>query len=67
MVAVQHRQEKVFNLIYGLNLAWKAENLNKSDIDGNNVLHVAGQLAPDYEHAGISCPVLQMQKRVTMV
>ncbi|GKV28717.1 hypothetical protein SLEP1_g37734 [Rubroshorea leprosula] len=64
MVAVQHRQENVFNLIYGANEAWKAENLNKSDIDGNNILHVAGGLAPEFERGGISSPALQMQREL---
>ncbi|GLT97796.1 hypothetical protein SLE2022_153450 [Rubroshorea leprosula] len=64
MVAVQHRQEKVFNLIYGANEAWKAENLNKSDIDGNNILHVAAGLTPDFKCAGISSPALQMQREL---
>ncbi|GKV28734.1 hypothetical protein SLEP1_g37749 [Rubroshorea leprosula] len=64
MVAVQYRQEKVFNLIYGVNQAWKAENLNKSDSDGNNILHVAGGLAPDFERVGISSPALQMQREL---
>ncbi|GKV28740.1 hypothetical protein SLEP1_g37753 [Rubroshorea leprosula] len=64
MVAVQYRQEKVFNLIYGLNKAWWAEILNKEDIDGNNILHVAGGLAPDFERAGISSPALQIQREL---
>ncbi|GLT97794.1 hypothetical protein SLE2022_153430 [Rubroshorea leprosula] len=64
MVAVQHRQEKVFNLIYGANEGWKAENLNKLDKDGNNILHVAGALAPDFKSVGISSPALQMQKEL---
>ncbi|GLT34793.1 hypothetical protein SLA2020_092880 [Shorea laevis] len=64
MVAVQHRQEKVFSLIYGLNKAWWAEILNKEDVDGNNILHVAGGLAPDFERAGISSPALQMQREL---
>ncbi|GLT68598.1 hypothetical protein SLA2020_408110 [Shorea laevis] len=64
MVAVQYRQEKVFNLIYGVNQAWKAENLNKSDSDGNNILHVVGGLAPDFERVGISSPALQMQREL---
>ncbi|GKV28715.1 hypothetical protein SLEP1_g37732 [Rubroshorea leprosula] len=64
MVAVQHRQEKVFNLIYGANEAWKAENLNKLDKDGNNILHMAGALAPDFKSVGICSPALQMQKEL---
>ncbi|GKV28739.1 hypothetical protein SLEP1_g37752 [Rubroshorea leprosula] len=64
MVAVQHRQEKVFNLIYGLNKAWWAENLNREDSDGNNILHVAGVLAPSFERVGISSPALQMQREL---
>ncbi|GLT34794.1 hypothetical protein SLA2020_092890 [Shorea laevis] len=60
----QHRQEKVFNLIYGLNKAWWAENLNREDLDGNNILHVAGGLAPGFERVGISSPALQMQREL---
>ncbi|GKV28737.1 hypothetical protein SLEP1_g37750 [Rubroshorea leprosula] len=65
MVAVQHRQEKVFNLIYGVNQAWNAGHINKKDIDGNNILHIAGGLAPDFERAGISSsPALQIQREL---
>ncbi|GLT97806.1 hypothetical protein SLE2022_153530 [Rubroshorea leprosula] len=65
MVAVQHRRENVFNLIYGVNQAWKALNINKKDIDGNNMLHIAGGLAPDFERAGISSsPALQIQREL---
>ncbi|GKV28735.1 hypothetical protein SLEP1_g37750 [Rubroshorea leprosula] len=61
----QHRQEKVFNLIYGVNQAWNAGHINKKDIDGNNILHIAGGLAPDFERAGISSsPALQIQREL---
>ncbi|GLT97803.1 hypothetical protein SLE2022_153510 [Rubroshorea leprosula] len=42
MVAIQHRRENVFNLIYGVKQAWKAGNINKKDVEGNNILHIAG-------------------------
>ncbi|GLT47545.1 hypothetical protein SLA2020_212340 [Shorea laevis] len=65
MVAVQHRRENVFNLIYGVNQAWKAGNINKKDVDGNNILHIAGGLAPDFERARISSsPALQIQREL---
>ncbi|GLT68600.1 hypothetical protein SLA2020_408130 [Shorea laevis] len=65
MVAVQHRRENVFNLIYGVNQAWKAGNINKKDIDGNNILHIAGGLAPDFERIGISSsPALRIQREL---
>ncbi|GKV28727.1 hypothetical protein SLEP1_g37743 [Rubroshorea leprosula] len=65
MVAVQHRRENVFNLIYGVNQAWNAGNTNKKDIDGNNMLHIAGGLAPDFERVGISSnPALRVQREL---
>ncbi|WRX16705.1 PGG domain - like 9 [Theobroma cacao] len=44
-IAVAHRQEKVFGLIYGLD-ATKYLFLPYTDRNSNNMLHLAGQLSP---------------------
>ncbi|GKV11701.1 hypothetical protein SLEP1_g22929 [Rubroshorea leprosula] len=64
MVAIQQRQENIFNLFYGVYEAWKAVILNYKDKNENNMLHVAGEIAPDFQLARISSPALQMQREL---
>ncbi|GLU00461.1 hypothetical protein SLE2022_178300 [Rubroshorea leprosula] len=64
MVAIQHRQENIFNLFYGLNPTWKARILHHKDERGNNMLHVAGGIAPDFQLTRISNPAFQMQREL---
>ncbi|XP_031247645.1 protein ACCELERATED CELL DEATH 6-like [Pistacia vera] len=59
-LAVMNRQEKVFNLIYGLNDR-KHLSLISKDVDKNNILHLAGKLAPENSLNGIPGGALQMQ------
>ncbi|GKU96814.1 hypothetical protein SLEP1_g10006 [Rubroshorea leprosula] len=62
MIAIQYRQERIFSLLYGINEEWTAHILNQTDICRNNMLHVAGELAPPPQHARISSPALHMQR-----
>ncbi|GLT97812.1 hypothetical protein SLE2022_153590 [Rubroshorea leprosula] len=64
MIAIQHRQEKIFNLLYGIPDAWKNRILSRLDKDKNSMLHVAGEKDPDFQHARISNPALQMQREL---
>ena len=60
--AIKHRQAEVFNLIHGL----RVKNMIATQIDtfGNNMLHVAGQLAPPSQLNRIAGPALQMQREL---
>ncbi|KAJ7974915.1 Ankyrin repeat family protein [Quillaja saponaria] len=60
--AIRFRQAKVFSLIYGL--AWKDEAASSADSSNNNMLHVAGELAPFTELNRISGAALQMQREL---
>ncbi|KAJ7974908.1 Ankyrin repeat-containing protein [Quillaja saponaria] len=60
--AIQFRQAKVFSLIYGL--AWKDEAATSLDSSNNNMLHVAGELAPFTELNRISGAALKMQREL---
>ncbi|GLT47547.1 hypothetical protein SLA2020_212360 [Shorea laevis] len=64
MVAIQCRQENIFNLFYGIHEAWKTLILNRKDVKGNNTLHVAGEIAPHFQLARITSPALQMQREL---
>ncbi|GLT34791.1 hypothetical protein SLA2020_092870 [Shorea laevis] len=64
MVAIQYRQENIFNLFYGIHEAWKTLILNRKDVKGNNTLHVAGEIAPHFQLARITSPALQMQREL---
>ncbi|KAJ7969105.1 Ankyrin repeat-containing protein family [Quillaja saponaria] len=61
--AILHRREKIFNLIYGLN---GRREVITSGIDsfGNNMLHLAGMLAPPSELDRKSGAALQMQREL---
>ncbi|GLT97795.1 hypothetical protein SLE2022_153440 [Rubroshorea leprosula] len=64
MVAIQYRQENIFNHFYGIHEEWKALLLGQVDNKENNMLHVAGEIAPDFQLARISSPALQMQREL---
>ncbi|XP_031253002.1 protein ACCELERATED CELL DEATH 6-like isoform X2 [Pistacia vera] len=59
-LAVLKRQEKVFNLIFQMS-SHKHLLLMSQDVDGNNILHLAGKLAPEYQLNRIPGAALQMQ------
>ncbi|XP_022858910.1 uncharacterized protein LOC111379707 isoform X2 [Olea europaea var. sylvestris] len=62
-VAVINRQEKVFSLIYQTGAA-KDFNTYYRDKDKNNILHLAGKLAPPSRLNIVSGPALQMQREL---
>lgn len=59
-IAVMNRQEKVFNLVHQMS-DYKHRLLVSEDIFGNNILHLAGKLAPQNRLNLISGAALQMQ------
>ncbi|KAF2318367.1 hypothetical protein GH714_006113 [Hevea brasiliensis] len=61
--AVQHRQEKIFSLIYVLDTR-KYMLISGIDEWKNNILHIAATLAPPDRLAHISGAVLQMQREL---
>ncbi|KAL1207480.1 Ankyrin repeat-containing protein ITN1 [Cardamine amara subsp. amara] len=62
-LAVQHRNSKIFNLIYGMDDR-KKMMLSEKDIQSNTVLHVAGALSPSYELSKVSGAALKMQREI---
>ncbi|KAJ9566725.1 hypothetical protein OSB04_002691 [Centaurea solstitialis] len=62
-MAVVSRSEKVFNLIYQMG-DHKQLILNHRDLLGNNILHLAGKLAPPYKLNLVSGAALQMQREL---
>ncbi|XP_038689765.1 ankyrin repeat-containing protein ITN1-like [Tripterygium wilfordii] len=61
--AIEKRQEKVFSLIYGLD-ARKVPLITSVDSHQNNMLHIAGYLAPPTQLAHISGAALQLQREL---
>ncbi|XP_018634111.1 ankyrin repeat-containing protein At5g02620-like [Nicotiana tomentosiformis] len=62
-LAVINRYEKVFNLIYQLSL-YNHLVITDEDTSGNNILHMAGKLAPLSRLNLISGAALQMQREL---
>lgn len=62
-VAVLNRQENVFNLIYHIGALKDLLVLN-IDWKGNNILHLAGKLAPPIRVNIVSGAALQMQREL---
>ncbi|KAF8364632.1 hypothetical protein HHK36_033396 [Tetracentron sinense] len=62
-VAVEHRQEKIFNLIYGGDV--RATGIfHYRDELGNTILHLAAKLAPSPQLNSVSGAALQMQREL---
>ena len=62
-VAVQYRHAKIFSLIYGL--VTKSSLASAMDsFHGNNLLHMAGMLAPSTSLDDIAGAALQMQREL---
>ncbi|KAF5751148.1 putative ankyrin repeat-containing protein [Tripterygium wilfordii] len=59
-LAVLHRQENVFNLLYQMSMQ-KSFATRSTDHYGNNILHLAGKLAPSKRILGAA---LQMQREL---
>lgn len=64
MIAIQYRQEKVFNLFYGICETWKVDFVTHKDDGFNTMLHLAGELAPDFQLSQVSGAALQMQREL---
>lgn len=62
-LAVMNRQEKVFNLIYQMP-DHKHLLLMSQDVDKNNILHLAGKLAPENKLNVIAGAAFQMQREL---
>ncbi|GKV40322.1 hypothetical protein SLEP1_g47982 [Rubroshorea leprosula] len=56
----QKQTGKIASFVCGI-VAWK-DAIISSDDDGNNLLHIAGKLTPDFQLAHISGAALQMQR-----
>ncbi|XP_062005806.1 uncharacterized protein LOC133722982 [Rosa rugosa] len=64
-VAAEHRQNKIFDLIYLFNdKDQRKEIVGRKDKFGNNMLHVLGKLPPLTKIAHIRGAALQMQKEL---
>ncbi|OMO67190.1 hypothetical protein CCACVL1_20718 [Corchorus capsularis] len=61
--AVLNRREKVFNLLYQMS-EHKRYLIQSEDILGNNILHLAGNLAPRHQLNLVSGAALQMQREL---
>ena len=65
-IAILYRQEAIFNLIYeigaikDLTAAYK----DKNNTDNNNILHLAGNMAPLSQRHIVSGAALQMQREL---
>ncbi|GLT57140.1 hypothetical protein SLA2020_301300 [Shorea laevis] len=64
MIAIQYRQENIFNLLYGTHEAWRFRILVLTDRNWNTMLHVAGEIAPHSQLARVSSAALQMQREL---
>ncbi|KAL0411389.1 UNVERIFIED_CONTAM: hypothetical protein Slati_3728600 [Sesamum latifolium] len=62
-VAVKNRSEHVYNLIYQMS-DHKYLRAGQEDSNGNNVLHLAGKLAPSHKLNEISGAALQMRREI---
>ncbi|XP_059657274.1 ankyrin repeat-containing protein NPR4-like [Cornus florida] len=62
-IAVMHRQEKIFKLIYGIG-AHKDLITSYKDANNTNMLHLAGKLAPSNRLNIVSGAALQMQREL---
>uniref|UniRef100_A0A5B7A6J5 PGG domain-containing protein n=1 Tax=Davidia involucrata TaxID=16924 RepID=A0A5B7A6J5_DAVIN len=62
-MAIEHRREKIFNLIYGLS-AHKHVLASFRVGPRNNMLHIAAKLAPSSQLNSVSGAALQMQREL---
>ncbi|KAF8408608.1 hypothetical protein HHK36_004671 [Tetracentron sinense] len=62
-IAVAHRQQKIFNLIFEIG-ALKYLITSYKDDNNNNILHLAGKMAPSNQLNTVSSAALQMQREL---
>ncbi|KAI3496061.1 hypothetical protein L1887_38411 [Cichorium endivia] len=62
-LAVLHRSDKIYNLIYDIG---ERQNLYRTIVDSskNNILHLAGKLAPSHELSRRTGAALQLQREL---
>lgn len=63
LLAVENRRENVFNLLYQIS-EHKRLAMQLKDVDRNNILHLAGKLAPQAQLNLVAGAVLQMQREL---
>ncbi|KAK4428781.1 hypothetical protein Salat_1178000 [Sesamum alatum] len=63
LLAVANRRENVFNLLYQMS-EHKRLATQLRDVEGNNILHLAGKLAPPAQLNLVSGAALQMQREL---
>ena len=63
-VAVQYRHAKIFSLIYGLDVKNAVACCGEYSSNHNNLLHMAGMLAPSTSINDIPGAALQMQREL---
>ncbi|CAA2987185.1 ACCELERATED CELL DEATH 6-like [Olea europaea subsp. europaea] len=63
LLAVTYRRDNVFNLLYQMS-EHKQLALQLRDVKGNNILHLAGKLAPQDQLNRVSGAALQMQREL---
>lgn len=64
LTAILHRQEKIFGLLHRLDNLRRIQMISHVDMFENNMLHLAGMLAPPRQLDGISGAALQMQREL---
>ena len=64
LTAIFHRQEKIFSLLHRLDNLRRMQMISHVDKFENNMLHLAGMLAPARQLDGISGAALQMQREL---
>ena len=62
-IAIKHRHEEIFQLIYEIGAIKDLIATYKDDY-GNNMLHLAGKLAPSHRLNYVSGAALQMQREI---
>lgn len=63
-IAVEHRQEKILNLIYKMDVHNRIISMNPIDASNNSILHMAAQLAPPAHLKVVSGAALQMEREL---
>ncbi|KAJ9550920.1 hypothetical protein OSB04_014965 [Centaurea solstitialis] len=63
-LAVIHRSEKIYSILYQNPKLKHHYRMFKDSFSGNNMLHVAGKLAPSYELKRITGAALQLQREL---
>ncbi|KAJ0017282.1 hypothetical protein Pint_12015 [Pistacia integerrima] len=63
-LAIMNRHDNIFNLIFQMSTAHRNSLVMSKDICGNNILHLAGKLAPQDKLNLVPGAVMQMQREI---